>query len=66
MFTEFTTRDLLDCLQLLHICSSTMKMGAVTTLDDSRPEFPTAQLEDEPVFKGGRDGMASDHGPEAF
>jgi hypothetical protein len=32
-----------------------MKMGAITTsttLDDGREEFPTAQLEDELVFKG--------------
>jgi hypothetical protein len=32
-----------------------MKMGAVTTsttLDDGQQEFPTAQLEDELVFKG--------------
>jgi hypothetical protein len=42
-----------------------MKMGAVTTEDDARQEFLTAQLEDELVFKGGRDVMASAHGPEA-
>jgi hypothetical protein len=38
VFAEFRTRDLLDYLQLLLVCSSTMEMGAVTTsttLDDT-------------------------------
>jgi hypothetical protein len=35
----------------------TVVATTLTTLDDSRHEFPTAQLEDELVFKGGRDVM---------
>jgi hypothetical protein len=42
-----------------------MKMDVVTALDDGQQEFLTTQLEDKLVFKGGRDAMASDHGPEA-
>jgi hypothetical protein len=32
VFARFTSRELLDCLQLLHGCSSTMRTGAATTL----------------------------------
>jgi hypothetical protein len=36
-----------------------------TILGDAQQVFPTTQLILELVFKGGRDVMASDHGPEA-
>jgi hypothetical protein len=39
--------------------------GTVTTQDDGRQEFLTVQLMDELIFKGGRDVMALDQGPEA-
>jgi hypothetical protein len=45
-----------------------MKKGTTTTSTvpgDSSQEFLTAQLEDELVFKGGRDVMASVHRLEA-
>jgi hypothetical protein len=47
---------LLGCFQLLNFLSSTLMMAiatASTDLGGTSQEFPTAQLKDEPVFKGG-------------
>jgi hypothetical protein len=55
---DLTTTDLCDCLQLLPFYSSMMTTTTVTTLTalgDDRQKFPTSHLEDELVFKWGRD-----------
>jgi hypothetical protein len=64
---------MLDCLQLLPFYSSTMTIDdsstmttvAVTTLitlGDDRQKFPTTHLEDELVFKEGRDVIGRNQG----
>jgi hypothetical protein len=57
---------MLDCLQPLPFYSSMMTTVAVTTLTalgDDRQKFPTTQLEDELVFKRGRDVIGQNQGP---
>jgi hypothetical protein len=61
VFARFTAQELLDCLQLLHGCSSMMRAGATTTSTargDGQRSFRQPSLRTSWFFYAGRDVTA--------